>query len=123
MTSFRLWIRRTRYWWDDAGHFSPSFGMSPVHHFFRDLTYFPPSLFVQFVAVFMYADNPLELSRLNRIAAYYLMATTIYAVIWTARLPILFSIIRIDPDPVMRRRLMWLATAFVATISLSLLGL
>jgi hypothetical protein len=69
---------------------------------------------VQFAAVFMHVDNPLDLSRLNRIAAYYLMATTFYAVIWTARLSILFSIIRIDPDPVTRRRLRWLACAFIA---------
>ncbi|KAH9972395.1 hypothetical protein BJV74DRAFT_210877 [Russula compacta] len=101
MTLLRLWLRRTRYWWDDAWAF-----LSLL------------CLFVQFAAVFMHVDNPLELSRLNRIAAYYLMATTFYAVIWTARLSILFSIIRIDPDPVMRKRLMWLAAAFVAAIGL-----
>ena len=64
----------------------------------------------------MHVDKPSDLSRLNRIAAYYLIATTFYAVIWSARLSILFSIIRIDPDPVMRRRLVWLAGVFIAAI-------
>ena len=76
--------------------------------------WFFSSLFVQIAAVFMHVDNPSDLSRLNRIASYHLMATTFYAVIWTARLSILFSIIRIDPDPIMRRRLQWLAGAFIA---------
>ena len=70
------------------------------------------SLFVQFGAVFMHVEHPSDLSRLSRIAAYYLMAVTFYTVIWTARISILFSIIRIDPDPVMRYRLKWLAAAF-----------
>jgi hypothetical protein len=74
------------------------------------------SLIVQIAAVFMHVEHPTDLSRLDRIAAYYLMAMTFYAVIWTARLSILFSIIRIDPDPVWRRRLMWLAGAFIAAL-------
>ena len=120
MTLLRLWLRRNRYWWDDAWAFLSLLWYVPVLLFFFFLSFVTslvfPSLFVQFAAVFMHVDNPLELSRLNRIAAYYLMATTFYAVIWTARLSILFSIIRIDPDPAMRRRLMWLAAAFVAAI-------
>lgn len=99
MTLLRLWIRRDRYWWDDAWAL------------FSLL-----NLFVQFGAVFMHVEHPSDLSRLNRIAAYYLMAVTFYTVIWTARISILFSIIRIDPDPVMRHRLKWLAAAFVAAI-------
>ena len=78
---------------------------------------FPSSLIVQFAAVFMHVHNPRDLSRLSRIASYYLMATTFYTVIWSARLSILFSIIRIDPDPIMRRRLRWLAAAFIAALS------
>jgi hypothetical protein len=73
------------------------------------------SLFVQFAAVFMHVDNPMDLSRLNRIMAYYLMATTFYTIIWTVRLSILFSIICIDPDPVTCRCLRWLASMFFAT--------
>ncbi|KAI9436119.1 hypothetical protein BJY52DRAFT_1130609 [Lactarius psammicola] len=100
MTLARLWLRRDRYWWDDAWAF------------FSLL-----NLFVQFGAVFMHVEHPSDLSRLNRIAAYYLMAVTFYTVIWTARISILFSIIRIDPDPVMRHRLKWLAAAFVAAVA------
>ena len=44
------------------------------------------------------------------------MAVTFYTVIWSARISILFSIIRIDPDPVMRHRLKWLAAAFLAAV-------
>jgi len=51
------------------------------------------------------------LSRLNCITAYYLITTTLYAVVssleWTARLSVLFSIIHIDPDPIMCCRLGW----------------
>lgn len=101
MTLARLRLRWSRYWWDDAWAF------------FSLLC-----LLVQIAGVFMHVDKPSELSRLNRIAAYYLIATTFYAVIWSARLSILFSIIRIDPDPVIRRRLGWLAGAFIAAIAL-----
>jgi H+/Cl- antiporter ClcA len=73
-------------------------------------------LIVQFGAVFMHVEHPADLSRLDRIAAYYLMAVTFYTVIWSARISILFSIIRIDPDPRMRYRLKWLAAAFVAAV-------
>ena len=74
------------------------------------------SLIVQFGGVFMHVQHPSDLSRLNRVAAYYLMATTFYTVIWAARLSILFSIIRIDPSPAIRRRLKWLAAAFLAAV-------
>ena len=74
------------------------------------------SLIVQFAAVFMHVEHPTDLPRLDRIAAYYLMAVTFYTVIWSARISILFSIIRIDPDPVMRHRLKWLAAAFLAAV-------
>jgi hypothetical protein len=79
-------------------------------------TFYLFSLIVQIAGVFMHVEHPTDLSRLNRIASYYLIATSFYAVIWTARLSILFSIIRIDPDPIMRRRLVWLAGVFIAAI-------
>ncbi|THH14223.1 hypothetical protein EW146_g6084 [Bondarzewia mesenterica] len=99
MTAIRIYIRRGRYWWDDAWAF------------FSLL-----NLFVQFASVFMHVDDPSELSKTNRVAAYYLMATTFYTIIWSARLSILFSIIRIDPDPRIRRRLKWVVALFVAAI-------
>ena len=74
------------------------------------------SLFIQIATVFMHVEHPSDLSRLSRIVAYYLMCVTFYAVIWSARISILFSIIRIDPDPFMRQRLKWLAAAFVGAI-------
>ncbi|TFY77613.1 hypothetical protein EWM64_g6399 [Hericium alpestre] len=99
MTVWRLYLRRSRYWWDDAWAF------------FSLLT-----LLIQFASVFMHVENPAELSKTHRVAAYYLMACTFYTVIWSARLSILFSIIRIDPDPVWRKRLQWVAGAFVGAI-------
>ncbi|KAI0247711.1 hypothetical protein BJV78DRAFT_1157041 [Lactifluus subvellereus] len=96
MTLLRLWIRRTRYWWDDAWAL------------FSLLC-----LFVQIGTVFTYVGHPSELSRLSRVVVYYLMASTFYMVIWTARISILFSIIHIDPNPFMRQRLKWLAAVFV----------
>ncbi|KAI0058788.1 hypothetical protein BV25DRAFT_1829790 [Artomyces pyxidatus] len=65
----------------------------------------------------MHVENPAELSKTNRVAAYYLMAATFYTVIWSARISILFSIIRIDPDPQTQRKLKWLAGIFIATIA------
>ncbi|ETW82542.1 hypothetical protein HETIRDRAFT_315451, partial [Heterobasidion irregulare TC 32-1] len=44
------------------------------------------------------------------------MASTFYTVIWSARLSILFSIIRIDPDPQIRRRLRWIVAIFIFAI-------
>lgn len=99
MTVSRLYIRRGRYWWDDAWVF-----FSLIN------------LFIQFAAVFMHVEDPSEISRTSRIAAYYLMAVTFYTIIWSARLAILYSIIRLDPDPVMRYRLKWVAGVFVAAI-------
>jgi hypothetical protein len=66
------------------------------------------------VAVFVHAFPPSELSRVSRVAGYYLLSATFYGVIWCARLSILFSIIRIDPNPTTRRRLKWVAAVFIA---------
>jgi hypothetical protein len=75
------------------------------------------SLFVQIAGVFMHIEHPSELSRLSRIAAYYLTASTFYAIIWSARLSILFSIIRIDPDASARQRLKRLAALFIGAFA------
>ncbi|TFK47226.1 hypothetical protein OE88DRAFT_1608002, partial [Heliocybe sulcata] len=99
MTVSRLWLRRGRYWWDDAWVF-----FSLIN------------LFIQFAAVFMHVEDPTAISKTSRIAAYYLMAVTFYTIIWSARLAILFSIIRLDPNPAMRYRLKWVAGVFVAAI-------
>lgn len=76
-------MRRDRYWWDDACAF-----VSMI------------ILFLQIVSVFMHVPDPRKssltplnsvpnvlfdsgvLSHMDNIAAYYLMATTFYAIIW-----------------------------------------
>ncbi|KAH9953435.1 hypothetical protein BGW80DRAFT_1259330 [Lactifluus volemus] len=100
ITLVRLWIRRGRYWWDDAWAF------------FSLLW-----LIIQMVAVFVHAFSPSKLSKVSRVADYYLLSATFYGVIWCARLSILFSIIRIDPNPVMRQRLKWVAAVFIAAVA------
>ncbi|KAF8888061.1 hypothetical protein BD779DRAFT_1470436 [Infundibulicybe gibba] len=95
-TIYRLCVRKGRLWADDAWAF---FSML--------------SLCVQIAAVFMHVPNPSELSRLHRVAAYYLMAATFYATIWSARLSILFSIIRLDPSESRRKRLLYIAFVYI----------
>ncbi|KAK0215084.1 hypothetical protein IW262DRAFT_1404952 [Armillaria fumosa] len=100
-TIHRLFIRRGRYWADDAWALVSMF-----------------ALFLQIAAVFMHLPDPDVLSRSTRIAAYYLMATTFYVVIWTARLSILFSIIRLDPSENRRRRLLCVAALFIFVLTI-----
>ncbi|EIW78684.1 hypothetical protein CONPUDRAFT_31182, partial [Coniophora puteana RWD-64-598 SS2] len=99
ITCIRLYMRRDRFWWDDACAF-----LSMIF------------LFVQIVSVFMHVPNPRVLSHMDNIAAYYLMAATFYAIIWTARLAILYSVIRIDPDPRTRRILHRIAIIFIVIL-------
>ncbi|PSR76750.1 hypothetical protein PHLCEN_2v8235 [Hermanssonia centrifuga] len=44
------------------------------------------------------------------------MASTFYAVIWTARLAILYSVIRIDPNPTTRKHLHRVAALFILVL-------
>ncbi|KZV95650.1 hypothetical protein EXIGLDRAFT_765977 [Exidia glandulosa HHB12029] len=99
MTVFRLYVRRGRYWYDDAWAL------------FSLL-----ALFVQIASVFMHVPNPAQLTKLNRVAAYYILATSFYAVIWSARLSILFSVIRLEPHTSTRKRLYWAALALFLTV-------
>ncbi|KAI0084840.1 hypothetical protein BDY19DRAFT_1023578 [Irpex rosettiformis] len=95
-TAGRMYLRRAKYWWDDACAFLATI-----------------FLLVQVAAVFMHLPDPHVMSRTTRIAAYYIMAIIFYLIIWTARLAILYSIIRIDPNPSMRRILNCTAVVFV----------
>ncbi|THV02315.1 hypothetical protein K435DRAFT_749615 [Dendrothele bispora CBS 962.96] len=97
MTVYRLWIRRHRLWADDA---CAAFALV--------------ILCIQIVSVFLHLPLPNTLPQTSRVAAYYLMAYTFYAVIWLSRLSILFSILRIHPSPSGRRRLLYVAGAFLA---------
>ncbi|KAL0575847.1 hypothetical protein V5O48_006137 [Marasmius crinis-equi] len=92
-TAYRLWIRRGRYWADDA------FAL------FSAL-----SQFVMFSGSFVHITR--SSPRLSMVAAYYMMASAFYSVVWFARLSILFSIIRIHPDEGMRKKLYWVAGIF-----------
>ncbi|KAI0041601.1 hypothetical protein FA95DRAFT_676715 [Auriscalpium vulgare] len=96
LTVTRLWIRRGRHWWDDAW---ASFSMF--------------SLIIQVVATFIYAQG---LDHMLESSMYYLMVSTFYSVNWSARISILVSILRIDPDPDARRKLMWLVGVFVGVL-------
>ncbi|KAF5379013.1 hypothetical protein D9615_006052 [Tricholomella constricta] len=94
ITIYRLWIRRGRYWADDAWALCSAVAQ-----------------LVLFSGAFVRISNS---SRKNvMIAAYYLMAAAFYSVIWFARLSILFSIIRIDPSASRRRRLLIVASCFL----------
>ncbi|KAF8997834.1 hypothetical protein BDQ17DRAFT_1362685 [Cyathus striatus] len=78
-TLYRIYVRRYRFWVDDG------FALVSM-----------ASIIIQMVAIFMPITNP---PRHSGVIRYYLMANAFYAVIWNARLSILFSLIRIDPDP------------------------
>ncbi|KAJ6561202.1 hypothetical protein DFH09DRAFT_505009 [Mycena vulgaris] len=97
-TIHRLFIRRSRLWTDDGcAIFSTCI------------------LLLQVASVFLHADMDSGMKRSTGIAAYYLIAITFYAIIWSARLSILFSIIRIDPNGSRRRFLLGVALLFTAT--------
>ncbi|KAL0959900.1 hypothetical protein HGRIS_011567 [Hohenbuehelia grisea] len=51
-------------------------------------------------------------SRTTKIALYYTLSELFYSVLWTTRLSILFSIVRIAPSRIMRRMLYGLAGLF-----------
>ncbi|KAJ7894241.1 hypothetical protein B0H14DRAFT_2334485, partial [Mycena olivaceomarginata] len=94
----RLYKRRGRFWADDVWAMIASL-----------------ALVLQVVGVFLHVilqDN--HLSRTTRVAAFYLMATAFYIIIWASRLSILFSIIRIDPSAERRQRLLWISLGFAA---------
>ncbi|KAJ7302939.1 hypothetical protein DFH08DRAFT_977322 [Mycena albidolilacea] len=98
-TLYRLYKRRGRFWADD--HWA---------------LFAFVALIMQVVAVFLHVLLPNRFSKTTRVAAYYLMATAFYAVIWGSRLSILFSIVRIDPSTQRRKRLSWVVVAFVAVL-------
>ncbi|KAJ7609071.1 hypothetical protein FB45DRAFT_945298 [Roridomyces roridus] len=96
---YRIFKRRDRFWADDAWVLFASL-----------------ALVAQIVAVFLHVPIPNNLSQTTRVAVYYLMAMTFYVVIWASRLSILFSIMRIESSQVRKRRLAWVAYAFVLAV-------
>ncbi|KAJ7679716.1 hypothetical protein B0H14DRAFT_3063268 [Mycena olivaceomarginata] len=101
--STRLYKRSGRFWADDA---------CALFAFV--------SLIIQVVSVFLHVPVPNNLTKTARVSAYYLMALTFYSIIWTSRLSILFSIIRIHPSPSARKHLFWVAVSFVTARPVSL---
>ncbi|EIN03562.1 hypothetical protein PUNSTDRAFT_146998 [Punctularia strigosozonata HHB-11173 SS5] len=98
-TVLRLYLRRRRYGWDD--------GFALVSMIFQ---------IVQMVAVFLHLPDSTALPHLTNIALYYIMATTFYCIIWTARLSILHSIIRIDSHQLRAKILRWVAVVFAVIL-------
>jgi len=87
----RMILRRRRLWFDDAWAFFSAL-----------------ALLVQIGAVYTVTDKERP-----GIARYYLIATGFYTIIWSARLSLLFSIIRIDPSPQRRRFLYLMALLYI----------
>ncbi|THH11698.1 hypothetical protein EW146_g7949 [Bondarzewia mesenterica] len=98
-TVFRLCVRviRRQLWWDDA------------LAFFSLLC-----LIVLMVAVALFVKDPSEVPHRSKIAAYYMSAQFFYAVAWSARLSILFTVIRISFST-LRRVLIIVAGIFIVT--------
>ncbi|KAF8630188.1 hypothetical protein AX15_003066 [Amanita polypyramis BW_CC] len=90
-TVARLFLRRRRFWVDDAWAL------------FALLV-----LIVQFVALFIHPQHPRE-----GVVRYYLMATTFYTIVWSARLSLLFSLIRVDPHAKRRKSLFFVASVYI----------
>ncbi|KAF8630994.1 hypothetical protein AX15_002686 [Amanita polypyramis BW_CC] len=90
-TVARLFLRRRRLWVDDAWAF------------FALLV-----LIVQFIGIFTHPRHSRE-----GVARYYVLATTFYTIIWSARLSLLFSLIRVDPHTQRRQLLFVLAAVYI----------
>jgi len=99
-TVLRLFFRRHRFWWDDAC------ALISLLSFVLHIT----GLFID--------TNKVKVPNSVKIASFYLAASMFYGVVWFARLSMLFSIIRIDPDPRQRKRLLFVAAIFALTVVL-----
>ncbi|KAL0566599.1 hypothetical protein V5O48_015409 [Marasmius crinis-equi] len=98
-TVYRLYVRRGRWWIDDAW---AAFALV--------------TLFAQIASVFMHVENPDDISKTSRVAAYYLMAITFYCVIWASRISIIYSVIRIDPNPSRRKIYVGISILYFITV-------
>jgi len=94
-----LRVRSGRIWWDDAWVLFSAF-----------------SNILMATATFLHYGPPYAYSLSTRLAAYYLIAEGFYLTLWTARLSILFSIIRIVPEKAQQRFLKRTAWAFGAVL-------
>ncbi|KAF8521380.1 hypothetical protein BU17DRAFT_45848, partial [Hysterangium stoloniferum] len=105
VTSVRLVlrIRSSTVWWDDALVFLAIVFSTTMS-----------------AATGMHYGDPYAYSRSARLAAYYLIAEGFYLALWTTRLSILYSIIRIVPGPKQKRFLYGAAIAFTTVLVLLL---
>jgi len=96
-----LRVRSSTVWWDDA-------------------LAFLATLFciTMCAAIGMHYGGPYAYNLSVRLAAYYLIAEGFYLTLWTARLSILYSIIRIVPDQKQKRFLYCAAVAFITVLVL-----
>ncbi|KAG7441922.1 uncharacterized protein BT62DRAFT_1079673 [Guyanagaster necrorhizus] len=97
VTLFRLYIRYTRgkLWWDDAWALVSAM-LSVIFS----------------VAVVLHVKDPTSLAQNVKIGVYYMCAQFFYAVNWTARVSILFTIIRLSVGN-MRRILTFISFLFL----------
>ncbi|CAL1708749.1 unnamed protein product [Somion occarium] len=97
VTAFRLYLRKTRskLWWDDFWVLLSAL-----------------SIIVLIVVNFLHTDDPTKYSRGSKIAVYYMCIQFYYAVSWTSRLSILYTVIRISFER-MRRGLIVASGAFL----------
>ncbi|KAG5641823.1 hypothetical protein DXG03_004142 [Asterophora parasitica] len=71
------------------------------------------SILVLFVVgLFVHLGDPTHLSYTTRVGMYYVLSQGFYGVIWTARLSILFSIVRITPPGTAKKILYGLVGSF-----------
>ncbi|KAJ7068913.1 hypothetical protein B0H15DRAFT_140509 [Mycena belliarum] len=89
-TMYRLYKRRGRLWADDAW-----------------ALFAFVALIIQIASVFLHVPVPNNLSKTARVAAYYLMATTFYAIIWASRLSILFTVAFVATTFFLLAQLLW----------------
>ncbi|KAJ7040558.1 hypothetical protein C8F04DRAFT_1032308 [Mycena alexandri] len=99
VTYFRLYVRfrRGKLWWDD---------------FWVFICTLCAIVFV--AASLLHVQNPGTLKQHVKVSIYYMCAQLFYAVVWTARISILFMVIRLSSGR-MRRLLFWLAIVFFGT--------
>ncbi|KAJ7605107.1 hypothetical protein DFH06DRAFT_260841 [Mycena polygramma] len=100
VTYFRLYVRYTRgkLWWDDFWA-----GVSTM------------CAIVVVAASILHLQDPASLSQHVKISVYYMLAQSFYAVVWTARISILFTVMRLCFFGVLRRLLFWMAVLFFVT--------
>ncbi|KAJ7605106.1 hypothetical protein DFH06DRAFT_1348848 [Mycena polygramma] len=100
VTYFRLYVRysRGKLWWDDFWVMVST-----------------TCAIVLVVASILHLQDPARLSQHVKISIYYMCAQFFSAVVWTARISILFTVMRLCFFGRLRRLLFWVAVLFFVT--------